>query len=228
MRPALVAAAVIAAIGGVAFVLMRPSEPSPHVTPEVPGERVEAVPPLRPVAAPATPTPPESVDAGARATAPAAAAPAAAAPAAAAPAAVAPSQANTKPITAAELADLKLTRTLTGEHRFTQGGRPHTVLGTKDTEGANGGTQAMLVTRDQVSGQITYSLPALQFTLNGGVDADAFIAEHPHMTKRFANPMYLQVDLDAANVASELEAAARDPRVAKVGFVPLPTKKSTR
>ena len=223
MRPALVAAAVIAAIGGAAFVLMRPSEPSPHVTPEAPGEHVGAVlaanvPPLPPVAAPATPTPLESVDAGARATA----------PATAAPAVVAPSQANTKPITAAELADLKLTRTLTGEHRFTQGGRPHTVLGTKDTEGANGGTQAMLVTRDQVSGQITYSLPALQFTLNGSIDADAFIAEHPHMTKRFANPMYLQVDLDAANVASELEAAARDPRVAKVGFVPLPTKKSTR
>ncbi len=127
-----------------------------------------------------------------------------------------------------ELADLKLTRVLTGDHRYTHDGRPHVVLGTKDTVGVNGGTQAMLVTRDQVSGQVTYSLPALQFTLNGGIDADEFIAGHSRMTKRFANPMYLQVDLDAADIAGALDAATKDPRVAKVGFVPLPTKKSTR
>ena len=218
MKNALIALAVVL-VGGLAYFLLRPASPAaPTATPPAQGvEVIQAVKvdPLPPVAAPVTPPSELETDAGAMPTR-----------------AVAGTGGGLKiagpALTPAELADLKLDRTLTGDHTFTQAGRLHAVLGTKNAASPTGGTQPLLVTRDQVSGQITYSLSALQFTLNGGVDPEAFISEHARFHKLFVNPVYLQVDVDAADIAAELDSAAHDSRVAKVGFVPAPVVKSPR
>ena len=113
---------------------------------------------------------------------------------------------------------LGLSRELTGSHPVSYDKRDRTVLGTQEVTNA-GGTQTVLLVRDNTSGQIDYWQPALRIELRPGNDYEAFIRERPALTRRFVNIEHAQVGVDAANIAKEYAHLQTDPRVASVGFL---------
>jgi hypothetical protein len=118
-----------------------------------------------------------------------------------------------------EIAALGMTRQLAGEHRLQMDGRVHRVLGSKEVVDQAGKSETMLLIRDELSGQISYRLSGLQFTLKDGVDYEAFIREHRSMRRLFVNPLYAQVAVDAGDIAEQFSALARDARVARLRFM---------
>ena len=119
-----------------------------------------------------------------------------------------------------EIDALGLDRELAGTHKVSYDGRERSVLGTKQITNASG-TQAVLLVRDDRSGQIDYWQSGLRFELRPGTDYEAFIQGRSALTRRFVNIEHAQVAVDAANIASEYAALQADPRVVSVGLLPL-------
>lgn len=103
------------------------------------------------------------------------------------------------------------------------GDREWRVLGSRELVNASG-TQTVLVLRDEASGQLDYRQSALRFVLNEGQDYEAFIRSRSNATRLFANPLYGDIAVDAANIAAEYTALSTDSRVSKVMFIPLDIK----
>ncbi len=101
------------------------------------------------------------------------------------------------------------------------------VLGTRDVQRGNV-TQTVLVLRDEVSGQLDYRQSALRFVLQPGQDYEAFILERGNAQRLFVNPLYGEIAVDAAAIASEYNALSADKRVVKVQFTPLTVQKKLR
>ena len=119
-----------------------------------------------------------------------------------------------------EIDALGLDRELTGTHKVSYDGRERSVLGTKQITNQNG-TQAVLLVRDDSSGQIDYWQSGLRFELRPGTDYEAFIRGRSALTRRFVNIEHAQVAVDAASIASEYAALQADPRVVSVSLLPL-------
>ena len=107
------------------------------------------------------------------------------------------------------------------------GDREWRVLGSREAVSASG-KQAILVLRDELSGQLDYRQSALRFVLNEGQDYESFIRSRGNATRLFANPLYGDIGVDAANIAAEYTALASDVRVNKVIFIPLEVKPKAR
>ncbi len=114
------------------------------------------------------------------------------------------------------IAALGMSRQLAGEHLLTMSARRHRVLGTNQLLDSSGRSQTVLLVRDELSGQISYYLPGLQFSLKDGVDYEAFIREYAGLTRLFVNTMYAQVGVDAAEIANRYAALSADGRVVKL------------
>lgn len=119
-----------------------------------------------------------------------------------------------------ESKSLGLTRQLGTGNTLMYDNRERSVLGTKETTNQNG-TQTVLVTRDNRTGQIDYWQPALRIVLQPGNDYEAFIKERGALTRRFVNSEHAQVSVDAAVFAREFGLLSSDPRVARVDFMPV-------
>lgn len=119
-----------------------------------------------------------------------------------------------------ESKSLGLTRQLGTGNTLMYDNRERSVLGTKETTNQNG-TQTVLVTRDNRTGQIDYWQPALRIVLQPGNDYEAFIKERSALTRRFVNSEHAQVSVDAAVFAREFGLLSSDPRVASVDFMPV-------
>lgn len=132
----------------------------------------------------------------------------------------APSAAAAPPAARREIDALGLDRELTGTHKVSYDGRERSVLGTKQITNQNG-TQAVLLVRDDRSGQIDYWQSGLRFELRPGTDYEAFIQGRSALTRRFVNIEHAQVTVDAADIAREHAALQADPRVASVSLLPL-------
>lgn len=117
-----------------------------------------------------------------------------------------------------ESKSLGLTRQLGTGNTLMYDNRERSVLGTKETTNQNG-TQTVLVTRDNRTGQIDYWQPALRIVLQPGNDYEAFIKERSALTRRFVNSEHAQVSVDAAAFAREFGLLSSDPRVASVDFM---------
>lgn len=107
------------------------------------------------------------------------------------------------------------------------GDREWRVLGSREAVNASG-KQTILVLRDELSGQLDYRQSALRFVLNEGQDYESFIRSRGNATRLFANPLYGDIGVDAANIAAEYTALASDARVNKVMFIPLEVKPKAR
>lgn len=107
------------------------------------------------------------------------------------------------------------------------GDREWRVLGSREALNASG-KQTILVLRDELSGQLDYRQSALRFVLNEGQDYESFIRSRGNATRLFANPLYGDIGVDAANIAAEYTALASDARVNKVMFIPLEVKPKAR
>ncbi len=103
------------------------------------------------------------------------------------------------------------------------GDRAWRVLGSREVVNTSG-KQTVLVLRDEASGQLDYRQSALRFVLNAGQDYEDFIRSRSNVTRLFANPLYGDIGVDAANIAAEYSALAMDARVSKVMFIPLEVK----
>jgi hypothetical protein len=114
----------------------------------------------------------------------------------------------------------ELTRRLADAPVVSIGERSWAVLGTRDLSNPNG-RQTILVLRDEASGQLDYRQSALRFVLNEGQDYESFIRSRSNATRLFANPLYADIAVDASRIAAEYTALARDPRIAKVMFIPI-------
>ena len=115
-----------------------------------------------------------------------------------------------------------LTRTLPSGPTIHWTDRPWAVLGTQDYSNANG-RQTALALQDQTSGQVEYRQSALRVVLEPGVDYEAFIRERHNASRLFVNSLYGDLAVDAAHIAAEYNALAKDPRVAQLAFIPLVT-----
>ncbi len=113
----------------------------------------------------------------------------------------------------------ELTRVLQGDQAVRYDGRARTVMGTRAAGTKEAPDQALLLVRDEESGQVDYFQSGLQFKLKPGSDLEAFIKERSNMVKLFANADYATVTVDAARIAAEFTALQNDPRVAYVGFL---------
>lgn len=122
-------------------------------------------------------------------------------------------------LTGRRIAELGMTRQLAGEHRIELEGRPYRVLGSKEVSDPSGKVETLLLIHDDLSGQVRYFVSGLQFTLVPGTDAEAFIREHPRQRRVFVNPVYAQVAVDAAEIATEYNRLRTDARVASVRFM---------
>jgi hypothetical protein len=101
------------------------------------------------------------------------------------------------------------------------GERPWAVLGTQVLDRGDVKT-AVLVLRDESSGQLDYRQSALRFTLAAGGDYEAYIAQIPGAKRVFANALYGEVVLEPADIAAAYSRLKADGRVATVVFSPLP------
>lgn len=122
-------------------------------------------------------------------------------------------------LTGRRIAELGMTRQLAGEHRIELEGRPYRVLGSKEVSDPNGKVDTLLLIHDEHSGQVRYFLSGLQYSLVPGTDAEAFIREHPRQRRVFVNPVYAQVAVDAAEIATEYQRLRQDARVASLRFM---------
>ena len=126
-----------------------------------------------------------------------------------------------------EIDALELDRELSGSHKVSYDDRQRSVLGTKQITGQNS-TQTVLLVRDDSSGQIDYWQSGLQFELRPGVDYEKFIQSRSALTRRFVNVVYAQVTVDAGDIALEYAALSADPRVLRVGLLPIATPMRAR
>lgn len=101
------------------------------------------------------------------------------------------------------------------------GDRPWAVLGTQSLKQGEA-TTAVLVLRDESSGQLDYRQSALRFSLAAGVDYEAFIAQIPKATRVFANSIYGEAPLEPADIGLAYAHLKGDSRVTSVTFSPLP------
>lgn len=99
-------------------------------------------------------------------------------------------------------------------------GRDWSVLGTREAVN-DGGSQTILVLRDELSGQLEYRQSALRVVLREGLDYESFIRERPHARRLFVNPLYGEIAVDPAQIGAEYLALSSDPRVLKVSFLPI-------
>lgn len=113
-----------------------------------------------------------------------------------------------------------LTRALEPSQAVVINERPWAVLGTRDVPQGKG-QQKVLILRDEASGQLDYRQSALRFELQPGADYEAFIRERRNAQRLFANLLYGEIAVDAANIAAEYTTLAADKRVLKVQFIPL-------
>ncbi len=88
--------------------------------------------------------------------------------------------------------------------------------------GPGGRNETVLMVRDEISGQISHHLPGLQFSLQAGVDYEAFIREHAGLKRLFVNPLHAQVGVDAAEIASRYSALQADSRVVSLRLMNRP------
>ena len=116
-----------------------------------------------------------------------------------------------------------LTRALESPQTLLIGDRKWTVLGTRDLPHGNGPNRqtTVLVLRDEASGQLDYRQSALRFVLQPGADYEGFIRERPNAQRVFVNPLYGDVSVDSAYIATEYAALSSDKRIVKVLFIPL-------
>lgn len=115
-----------------------------------------------------------------------------------------------------------LTRMLPSSPPIRWSDRPWAVLGTQDYSNADGQKTALAL-QDQTSGQVEYRQSALRVVLEPGVDYEAFIRTRSNASRLFVNSLYGDLAVDAAQIAAEYNALAKDPRVAQVSFIPLVT-----
>jgi hypothetical protein len=100
------------------------------------------------------------------------------------------------------------------------GDRSWAILGTQTPNQGDVST-AVLVLRDESSGQLDYRQAALRFTLNAGGDYEATIAQIPGAKRVFANSVYAEIALEPADIGAAYARLKADARVATVGFSPL-------
>lgn len=103
------------------------------------------------------------------------------------------------------------------------GERAWAILGTQTLNQGDVFT-AVLVLRDESSGQLDYRQSALRFTLNAGGDYEATIAQIPGAKRVFANSVYAEIALEPADIGAAYARLKADARVATVGFSPLPAQ----
>lgn len=113
-----------------------------------------------------------------------------------------------------------LTRQLEPAPKVLMAGRDWSVLGTREAVN-DGGSQTILVLRDELSGQLEYRQSALRVVLREGLDYESFIRERPHARRLFVNPLYGEIAVDPAQIGAEYLALSSDPRVLKVSFLPI-------
>lgn len=127
------------------------------------------------------------------------------------------------PATASPAADPPgITQPLAGEPELTIDGRAQRLLGARRVTDAAGRSQILVVLRDTVSGQISHRLSALQFRLVPGADPEAFVREHPGMTRWFVNALYTQVHVEPTALARLHAELLGDPRVIEVRLMSVP------
>lgn len=111
-------------------------------------------------------------------------------------------------------------------------GTPHTVeldgsqvaiLGTRQvTSGIH--TQTAVALRDQKSGQVQYTAEGLQFTVKDASALQTLQQTYPKMTLLSATQAYVNVRIDAADLAAYYGAMKHDARVTNLTFLPLKTE----
>lgn len=121
----------------------------------------------------------------------------------------------------------RLTRSLSGDQTIQFEGREQRLLGTREVV-SDGGSQTILLVRDELSGTIGYWQSGLRFALKPGVDREAFLREHFALRRLFVNTEYVDVAADAAALAGSYRSLAADPRVAGVQLLRLPRRDQPR
>jgi hypothetical protein len=132
---------------------------------------------------------------------------------------VGPAPSGSAILTSERIAELGMSRQLAGDHRLEMEGRPHRVLGSKEVTDVDGRSDTLVLLHDELSGQVRYFRSGLQFTLAPGLDAEAFIREHPRQRRLFVNPIYARVEVDVAELATEYTRLQQDERVTSLRFM---------